>query len=83
MVEESSHKSLTVEGKSPGEDEKGQPADWKVEKVTGQGLPVLVHIYAMYLNMCIKYIYPVYIRSLKEQLTRVPLSPKGVQNKLP
>ena len=45
---------------------------------------MLVHIYAMYLNMCIKYIYPMYIlRSLKEQLTRVPLSPKGVQNKLP
>ena len=45
---------------------------------------MLVHIYATYLNMCIEYIYPMHtLRSLRQQLTRLPPSPEGVQNKLP
>ena len=53
--------------------------------MTGQGLSH-VNIYICYVSKYVYkiYIYPMYtLRSLREQLTRVPLSPESIQNKLP
>ena len=61
--------------------------------MTGQGLShVSIYIYVCYVSKYVYkiyiyiyiYIYPMYtLRSLREQLTRVPLSPEGIQTKLP
>lgn len=78
-------KGLTVERKKPWGGCKRSACWLEGGEVTGQGLSH-VSIYICYVSKYVYkiYIYPMYtLRSLREQLTRVPLSPESIQNKLP